>query len=32
MMAKLTYDNLVAWFETGRPLTPILESAAWAKG
>ena len=30
MMAKLTYDNLVAWFETGRPLTPIVESAAWA--
>jgi lactate dehydrogenase-like 2-hydroxyacid dehydrogenase len=29
MMAKLTYDNLVAWFETGRPLTPIVESAAW---
>jgi lactate dehydrogenase-like 2-hydroxyacid dehydrogenase len=30
MMAKLTFDNLVAWFETGRPLTPIVESAAWA--
>jgi lactate dehydrogenase-like 2-hydroxyacid dehydrogenase len=30
-MAKLTYDNLVAWFETGKPLTPIAESAAWAK-
>lgn len=29
MMAKLTYDNLVSWFETGRPLTPIIESAAW---
>lgn len=31
MMAKLTYDNLVAWFETGRPLMPIVESAAWAR-
>ncbi len=31
MMAKLTYDNLVAWFETGRPLTAIVESAAWSK-
>jgi lactate dehydrogenase-like 2-hydroxyacid dehydrogenase len=29
MMAKMTYDNLVAWFESGRPLTPIVESAAW---
>jgi lactate dehydrogenase-like 2-hydroxyacid dehydrogenase len=29
MMAKLTYENLVAWFETGKPLTPIAESAAW---
>jgi lactate dehydrogenase-like 2-hydroxyacid dehydrogenase len=29
MMAKLTYDNLAAWFETGRPLTPIVESVAW---
>ncbi len=32
MMAKLTYENLVAWFETGKPLTPIVESKAWAKG
>ncbi len=31
MMAKLTYDNLVAWFETGRPLTPIVESEAWIR-
>lgn len=29
MMAKMTYDNLVAWFQSGRPLTPIIESIAW---
>jgi lactate dehydrogenase-like 2-hydroxyacid dehydrogenase len=26
MMAKLTYENLVACFETGRPLTPVTGS------
>lgn len=27
-MADLVVDNLVAWFETGRPLTPVPETAA----
>jgi lactate dehydrogenase-like 2-hydroxyacid dehydrogenase len=25
-MAQLVVDNLVSWFETGAPLTPIPES------
>jgi len=26
-MADLCVDNLVAWFSTGRPLTPVPETA-----
>lgn len=28
-MGQLVVDNLVAWFGTGRPLTPVAETAAW---
>ena len=26
-MGKLVVDNLVAWFETGRPITPVAPMA-----